>query len=226
MSPPTSIDGTDITGATIDGTDVQEITVDGDVVFSAVETSDIDGFESGNLNNYTVFQSGFSITQSNVFEGSFAAQSNIGGMIHTDNPPGGTLPAFGTDFEWYGRPTSSDSKFGISFESSGVRSQGDNFDGYTVRIQPDLSSFLIVRSTAGDFDGGGGINSTTVNYTVGRWYKVEVTFSGSTATYTLIDTTNQNVLATLSHSSYSSPGNRLGIAVDNGSGMYDSIRTI
>jgi len=33
---PTSIDGTDITGATIDGTDVQEITVDGDVVFSAV----------------------------------------------------------------------------------------------------------------------------------------------------------------------------------------------
>jgi len=32
---PTSIDGTDITGATIDGTDVQEITVDGDVVFSS-----------------------------------------------------------------------------------------------------------------------------------------------------------------------------------------------
>jgi len=35
MIPPTSIDGTDITGSTIDGTDVQEITVDGDVVFSA-----------------------------------------------------------------------------------------------------------------------------------------------------------------------------------------------
>jgi len=35
MIPPTSIDGTDITGATIDGTDVQEITVDGDVVFTA-----------------------------------------------------------------------------------------------------------------------------------------------------------------------------------------------
>ena len=35
MIPPTSIDGTDITGATIDGTDVQEITVDGDVVFSS-----------------------------------------------------------------------------------------------------------------------------------------------------------------------------------------------
>ena len=35
MIPPTSIDGTDITGATIDGTDVQEITVDGNVVFSS-----------------------------------------------------------------------------------------------------------------------------------------------------------------------------------------------
>jgi len=32
---PTSIDGTDITGATIDGQDVEEITVDGDTVFSA-----------------------------------------------------------------------------------------------------------------------------------------------------------------------------------------------
>ena len=35
MSPPTSIDGTDITGATIDGEEVQEITVDGDTVFTA-----------------------------------------------------------------------------------------------------------------------------------------------------------------------------------------------
>jgi len=37
MIPPTSIDGTDITGATIDGTDVTEITVDGDTVFQARE---------------------------------------------------------------------------------------------------------------------------------------------------------------------------------------------
>jgi len=33
--PPTSIDGTDITGATIDGQDVQEITIDGQTVFTA-----------------------------------------------------------------------------------------------------------------------------------------------------------------------------------------------
>jgi len=35
MTPPTNIDGTDITGATMDGTDVTEITVDGDTVFTA-----------------------------------------------------------------------------------------------------------------------------------------------------------------------------------------------
>jgi hypothetical protein len=36
--PPTSIDGTDITGATIDGQAVQEITIDGQIVFKATET--------------------------------------------------------------------------------------------------------------------------------------------------------------------------------------------
>jgi len=35
---PTSIDGTDITGATIDGQDVQEITVDGQTVFTSAPT--------------------------------------------------------------------------------------------------------------------------------------------------------------------------------------------
>jgi len=34
--PPTSIDGTDITGATIDGQQVQEITIDGQTVFTAL----------------------------------------------------------------------------------------------------------------------------------------------------------------------------------------------
>jgi len=38
MIPPTSIDGTDITGATIDGTEVTEITVDGQTVFEAGPT--------------------------------------------------------------------------------------------------------------------------------------------------------------------------------------------
>jgi len=42
MTPPISIDGTDITGATIDGTDVTAITVDGDTVFTAVDPDAFD----------------------------------------------------------------------------------------------------------------------------------------------------------------------------------------
>jgi hypothetical protein len=52
MIPPTSIDGTDITGATIDGTDVTEITVDGQTVFTAgIFGSFIDDFEDNKLTN-------------------------------------------------------------------------------------------------------------------------------------------------------------------------------
>jgi len=52
MIPPTSIDGTDITGATIDNQEVQEITVDGDVVFSASVLPSIRGTQVSQwLNN-------------------------------------------------------------------------------------------------------------------------------------------------------------------------------
>jgi hypothetical protein len=55
--PPTSIDGTDITGATIDGQDVQEITIDGQVVFVAsTEAVFVDDWADGNLfSNRTSF---------------------------------------------------------------------------------------------------------------------------------------------------------------------------
>jgi len=39
--PPTSIDGSEITGATIDGQDVSEITVDGQTVFTAIPDSGV-----------------------------------------------------------------------------------------------------------------------------------------------------------------------------------------
>jgi len=48
MIPPTSIDGTDITGATIDGTDVQEITVDGQTVFTSAPPSLVSHYEFEN----------------------------------------------------------------------------------------------------------------------------------------------------------------------------------
>jgi len=86
MTPPISIDGTDITGATIDGTDVQEITVDGDVVFSAAPDI-IDDFESGNLNAYNS-TSGFQISN-------FAAKGNHSLELNDAPQRGFSGPQFG-----------------------------------------------------------------------------------------------------------------------------------
>ena len=59
MIPPTSIDGTDITGANIDGTDVTEITVDGDVVFTS-GFSYFDDFDTDTRSDYNYFLDGTS----------------------------------------------------------------------------------------------------------------------------------------------------------------------
>ena len=71
---PTSIDGTDITGATIDGTDVQEITVDGQTVFTA---EFFEGFEDGNINEYQGNTNAFTVQSNTVFEGNFALENVI-----------------------------------------------------------------------------------------------------------------------------------------------------
>jgi len=71
MIPPTSIDGTDITGATIDGQDVQEITVDGQTVFTSA-FSRVDDFSTNTIGDYEVYNSsgldpgGFSISGGEV----------------------------------------------------------------------------------------------------------------------------------------------------------------
>jgi len=221
------MDGTDITGATIDGTDVTEITVDGQTVFTAGPPV-IDDFESGNLNNYTVTEPGFSVTSTNVFDGSFCVEGGNASMITTNNAPGGTQPEFGTDFEYYVRVSSSASA-GFAYESSGVRSQGDQYDGYLVRLRTAKSPsvFEIIRGIPGDFDGGGGQVSSNVSLVAGRWYNVQVTFSGSTATYELIDTTNSSSLATISHGSNGGQGTHLGLSCDvGGTVAFDSIQEL
>jgi len=89
---PTSIDGTDITGATIDGQDVQEITVDGQTVFTAdILPAGTVGFWNFNEGSGTTaadsvgnrdatLQSGVSFDSGTVTEGShsidFTATSN------------------------------------------------------------------------------------------------------------------------------------------------------
>ena len=113
MIPPTSIDGTDISGATIDGQDVEEITVDGDVVFSAgPPPGTIDDFEDGNLNEYS---GSIGIVQSSeVLFGSFAfEQTGNGNMISTSGLP--NYPQSGNTINLYFKEDSPSDTGGLAF---------------------------------------------------------------------------------------------------------------
>jgi len=92
MIPPTSIDGTDITGATIDGTDVQEITVDGDTVFSAVS------LPTGQLARYK-FDEGSGTTASDDLgnEGDITLQNGASFISNNDYEGGFGVSFDGTD---------------------------------------------------------------------------------------------------------------------------------
>ena len=207
MTPPISIDNTDITGATIDGTDVTEITVDGDVVFSAEAI--IEDFETGNLNSYTITDSGFAASTNNPFEGSFCIETGGTSSIITSNPPSGIVPSFGTDFEWYTRGGLS-SNSALQFESSGALSEFGFYDGYTIILDFAGDDLRYNRAISGDLDGGGGsVTSNNLNLVSQRWYNIQVTFSGTDITMEVIDTTNNNSLGSITGSQYNSPGNDL-----------------
>jgi len=99
MIPPTSIDGTDITGATIDGTDVTEITVDGDTVFGGITV--VDDFERTNLAHYSGSTSNYEISSVEAFGGSksLKATETSGGNFIFSNSGLDKYPNRGDDFE-------------------------------------------------------------------------------------------------------------------------------
>jgi len=86
---PTSIDGTDITGATIDGTDVQEITVDGQTVFKDA-FSHFDDFDANTLADYDVYLSGiiddsqWTISNSELHQADDNDQHYVGYPVNLD----------------------------------------------------------------------------------------------------------------------------------------------
>jgi len=88
MIPPTSIDGTDITGATIDGTDVTEITVDGDTVFTA-------GPDLPNTNDLLAF---YDASQLSASDGDpITTWPDLSGNGHDLTAPSGKEPTFKTN---------------------------------------------------------------------------------------------------------------------------------
>jgi len=139
MIPPTSIDGTDITGATIDGQDVQEITVDGDTVFTA---ADFYGFEDGTFQGWTAqvdendgnqsFSVGSDIdtpTGSNSLN--FFDNGNGDLAVVMESPE--SYDSYNITFKAYSETNGDNQSFGMSIFDTvpdGTNYHGDNFTGW------------------------------------------------------------------------------------------------
>ena len=215
MIPPTSIDGTDITGATIDGTDVQEITVDGDVVFSAVPDSLISRytFDNADLSNGNPLD---------VVGPNDAISNNATTGVSGANQTYTTNEGFSydgvddiTDFGTNIIPTDTTEPFSISFfvnidngDSGTIIGQQDqgtnNFSGTTLNLIGGSGDLRFVfRDSSGQE-----VDKRVSRPTIGSWTFVVATYdgsqspSGSTIYYdanvqTTQFTINQNINSTI-----------------------------
>jgi len=156
MIPPTSIDGTDITGATIDGTDVTEITVDGDTVFTAERI--IDDFEDGNINEYSGDTGSYSVTSSNPIGGSDSLSGQIDLKYVHSNSGLNNYPQAGDTFSFKMRVegninVASGMVFGV--QSTTSQNYCLRYDSETgtdrVRVKKNVSSGNF-GTTIGDFN--------------------------------------------------------------------------
>jgi hypothetical protein len=180
MTPPISIDGTDITGATIDGTDVTEITVDGDTVFSA--GPEVAGF--GTLYCYysarleTSLSNGDPVTTLTDHSGNGHDMTKVGGATVTYNSNGlGGQPEFdmgsGAFFESTSLTISTPTTFAMVFDSSANST-------LQILMSKDVADFQVNHDTgqfndllgwkmggAGTFERG--VSSTSPMSYVGIW---------------------------------------------------------
>jgi len=205
MIPPTSIDGTDITGATIDGTDVQEITVDGQTVFSAVDVVDnaelspngpyspsdtISTYYTGNTGDYF-------LSSSRVFEGSRSIEhtgtNSTERIISLSGLP--NYPQSGDIFEFY-------------------MDIGEQFDGYVLFGAQNIDDYYEFGYRRGDlrlaeYDSGQTILDSTPQSLSEQYYRFEVDWKSTTNNIIgKVFETNGTLLATVSDgsSTYSSGG--------------------
>jgi len=172
MMPPTSIDGTDITGATIDGTEVTEITVDGQTVFTAEKI--VDDFEHNNLSGFYSNTSSESIVSSPVFEGSFALECVNGMNRIVLSEPGDGLANYiekGTVHEWY---WNLDGNNGQPYWIVGADGQNEWLH---VTADGKNNTMAIRTFIAGSF---GSYNTNGVTPPSSGWFKNELTWDDGT----------------------------------------------
>jgi len=208
---PTSIDGTDITGATIDGNDVTEITIDGQTVFAATEF--IDNFEDGNILEYTGSTGFFTTTTNNPVEGTTSlihpstatvATRSIISTSGLDN-----YPSAGDKFEVKTRAsTYGDNQQYICFFASSNMVPFESGDGYFLIFEYNVTKFRLVVQTNGS---ASFLASTSVSFTNGETYTTEVdTTTGGSFAVTLKD--SGGTVATLSASDLTHSSGGFGFA--------------
>ena len=169
---PTSIDGTDITGATIDGTDVQEITVDGDVVFSAGGDTKIDSFETYNTGSAPPnpwIDTGESDPNVRVTSTPFGSQT-----VRFDTDPGNDKKVLFTS-------VSSSDAFQVDKIQFAYNEQSSSMTGVFLYAEDANGNLLLSIGTDNPAweifdDNGTTILNTSPSPQYGAWRKVEVTF--------------------------------------------------
>jgi hypothetical protein len=203
MMPPTSIDGTDITGATIDGTDVTEITVDGQTVFTAGPPI-IDDFEDGNLSEYVGATGDWSVSGSSPLEGSFSLLGqNAFNAARIFSTSLSNIPSRGDTFD-YLYDTSNNNNFdAVHF---GINPSNPN-ENYVAAI--GSFGFRIAKDGTDQNDGSSGGTSKITTFGSGRasLTRVEVNWGNPVIEMKVFDD-NDNLLASdsISDTDYNSGG--------------------
>jgi len=198
MIPPTSIDGTDITGATIDGTDVTEITVDGDVVFQSIVISNL-------VDIRFPMDEGIGTTLNDQFSFNTASLINGAGWDTKASATGGfrtsyddtqsqywisdnKLPVNETDmtllmwFEWDG--TQSEEYWPPLFMSPTNPTPTLADGGWTIQYDSNAALLYIAMRSGGSFTGD---TASGYQISANEPYFLAWTFSGNSCTYRLYE---------------------------------------
>jgi hypothetical protein len=222
MIPPTSIDGTDITGATIDGQDVQEITVDGQTVFIAQQI--VDDFEDGDLSEYGFADSQFEVTQARAFDGSFSIRDDhteATSLVYAVSTSGlENYPAAGDTIEYRHYIESSSAGTAFAEFIFAAQSETSSPNGYYVKLNESFMSLAKNRLTTLD-----SVNTATP---LDQWLRVEIDWDVGGTINVSIENSAGTQVASLSatDSTYASGGIGFGAnysGAGGGSGLNEEI---
>ena len=221
---PTSIDGTEITGATIDGQDVSEITVDGETVFTAIPDI-VDNFEDlpdGPYDTESVsdFYNGdtgsASRVTSNVISGTHSLEKTTKNtsIYSTSGLP--NYPQKGDVFEAKIDPVGTNADKDFGFILFGMDSSGN---GYGVCGNNFVGDAIIRTFSAGNRDDT--LASATSSLSDGEQHRMVVEWQTDNTIVLNVFDTNDNLQANVSATD-STFSNQTGVGFFSGGGGSSS----